>query len=150
MLALERVGVDRLIGLTKRRIDDHLFLVRMLVERMRQLHQQHLALERLRFIGREHLVEYCERHVMLRSQDLVPVAGGSFNSLHHRLAAIDRGEADRDAREGGTKQRSGIVAPRNIAAVLAARPGRAWAVVPARAAGGSSAIQLAVLGTRSE
>ena len=85
VLALELIGVGRLFCFAKRRIDDHLFLVRMLVEGMGQLHQEHLALERLRLIRRQHLVEDGERHVMLGGEDFVPVAGSRFHALHESL-----------------------------------------------------------------
>ena len=75
VLAFEMIGVDRFVGVAKRRIDDHLFLVRMLVERVGELHQQHLALEGLGLIRRQHLVEDAKRHVMLGGEDFVPVAG---------------------------------------------------------------------------
>ena len=112
MLALELVGVGRLIGLAKRRVDDHLFLVRMLVERVGQLHQQHLALEGLALVGREHLVEDGQRHVMLGGQDLVPIAGCRFHALHERLAAVIGGKADRSAGERCAEERTGVRRPR--------------------------------------
>ena len=63
----------------------------MLVERVGELHQQHLALERLGFVRGQHLVEDRERHVVLGREYLVPVAGGGLHALHQRLAAVVRG-----------------------------------------------------------
>ena len=111
VLAFEVVGIGGFIGFAKRRIDDHLFLVGMLVERVGQLHQQHLALERLGRVGREHLVEDRERHVVLGSEDLVPVAGHRFHALHQRLAAIVGGEAERDSGKRGAEHRPGVCRP---------------------------------------
>ena len=119
VLAFELVGVNGHVRFAKRRIDDHLFLVRMLVERMGQLHQKHAALPGLRLIGREHLVEDAERQLMLGRQDVVPVAGGSFQALHHELAAVIGGEADGGAGKGRAEQRAGIVAPGEGAALAA-------------------------------
>ena len=63
-----------------------LFLVRMLVERVAELLDQHGPLEGLRVIGGEQLVEDEERRVMLCGKHFVPVAGCSAHALHHRLA----------------------------------------------------------------
>ena len=91
----------------------------MLVERVAQLHQEHLALEGLGLVGREHLVENRKRHVVLGGEDLVPVAGDGFHALHQRLAAIVGGEADRCSAKRRGENRAGVFAPRKCAAVFA-------------------------------
>src|SRR5206468_9582730 len=53
MLTVELVRFDDLVGLAQRWIDDHLFLMRMLVEHVRELHQHHAALPGLTGVGRE-------------------------------------------------------------------------------------------------
>jgi len=78
---------------------------------VRQLHQQHLALERLALVGREHLVEDRQRHVMLGGEDLVPVSRRGFQALHQRLAAVVGGHSDGDAGERGTEHRSRAFPP---------------------------------------
>ena len=115
MLALELVGIGRLIGFTKRRINHHLFLVGMLVECMGELHQKHLALECLGLVGGQHLVENRQRHVVLGGKDLVPVARRGFHALHQRLAAVVRRETDCRSADRGGDDRGGMVAPRESA-----------------------------------
>ena len=113
--AFEQVSVMRIIGFAKRRIDHHFFLVRMLVERMGQLHQQRAALEGLRRVGRQHLVENRHRGFMFGRQDLVPVAGRCRQALHQELAPEIGCKADRNAGESRSDQCSAArLAPRRL------------------------------------
>jgi len=108
----------------------------MLVERMGQLHQQHLAFEALRVVSRQHLVEDRQRHFVLGHQDLVPIASSRFHALHQEFAAVVRGETDRRTAEGCGDDRPGAIAPGKCAAVRAAAA--AAAAVLARAALGTA------------
>ena len=58
----------------------------MFVERVGQLHQKHAALPGLSLVGRQHLVEDPEGHLMLGGKDVVPVASISFETLHHEAS----------------------------------------------------------------
>src|SRR6185503_13080979 len=144
MLAVELVGFDRLVGVAKRRIDDHLFLMRMLVERVGELHQKHAALPRLARIGREHLVEERESHVVLGRQHFVPIARKPGNRLGYELAAVIGGKTDRRTAKRGGDDRPRTLAPGKCAAVA----GAAASAATAAFAGAVAVRRRSALGTR--
>ena len=76
-----------------------------------------LRLKVWRRVGRQHLVEDRQRHVVLGGQDLVPIADECFHALHQELAPVIGGEADRRAAECRGDDRTGLVAPRKGAAL---------------------------------
>ena len=90
MLSFEVVGIDRIVILAQRRINDHFLCVCVFVERVAQLHEEHLALEGLCLVGaRAYFVEQCERRVMFDRSSQSPRAASMpcISALRPKLAA---------------------------------------------------------------
>ena len=88
VLGVERVGVVGAVGLPQRRIDDVLLLVRMLGERIFELHQRWVRVPRLAVRRRLDLVEQGEHRLMLGLERVEPVAGRGGQALHDPCARI--------------------------------------------------------------
>jgi len=101
MLLLEQLGDASLIGFAKRRIDDMLLGIGMLVERMAELHQQERALGGLAVVGFEQFVEQAEDRLMLRGEAVGPISSRGAKALDGQFAAKIGGEREHRASDRG-------------------------------------------------